>query len=65
MACPHQLAANFQEETSVNFITGLPEILIYPNPAQDKLWIEFDLHQSVDIKDQKPKSPSIWKDCNP
>ncbi|TVQ88679.1 MAG: T9SS C-terminal target domain-containing protein [Bacteroidetes bacterium] len=38
---PHHLVANFQEETSVELIPGLSEILIYPNPAQDKLWIEF------------------------
>ena len=47
---PLHLVANFQDVTSVELIPGLTEILIYPNPAQDKLWIEFDQRQATDVK---------------
>jgi subtilisin family serine protease len=47
---PHNLVANFQEETSVELFPGLSEILIYPNPARDKLWIEFDVSITGDVE---------------
>jgi len=47
---PLHLVANFQEETSVEFIPGLSEVLIYPNPALDMLWIEFDGSMTGDVQ---------------